>query len=827
MSMVVAFKLAAAPAVLGTLFGIGRAAFSTEYIHVQVDPNRKVFVHNRVHAAGAGITMPTTVPLDELCLLTVRVVEQTGGDAGEMRYEVRLNAGGPDNSISYGSVDDVMGLFDIASFAERPGSGSLDHLSCEISRAYIFDRAFSDAEHDALYDGGAITTMGEVLRVSGNESPAVAWKLSATTGNVTAGLQELKAEWPHGGADYDIETVSGSPVWSDAGDTTLNAIVADPGDAPYSNRLNLVAPMLVDGTNRNLLIVGDSVSHQGRSLGDKACTTYGIRTELAVGVWSMIEVQLAPVSGSPTDTDRMEVSGVSGRWDPLPGTEEDTAPAGTAMGTGEPWVNPTIGASFIATTSGRAYATTGDITSPNSIFQSILTGDSATPNKTDGAWWKDDWLQASFTVYGGDDSVAMAYGGHDSIEAVNWREMRWDGVSVSFADIAGTDYDLSTPTDPARFETRAAITALQPLYVMTSPHWNPSASLEGAGVALVSTGSRVEPAGEYLAIMSGVLRRVDASGDRVPGFGVGTVAYGGLTVYDHIISSPADVRRNGYRSDEAIMAHLLMHEMPQWVMIYLGYNSEPEDLISEYASPTFKAYLDALIQRYRDLYAAMGEASGPTFILVPPVPHNSQLFVDRRCPSMAKVCHELSVENADVASWNGQRRMVDEAVSLGHAGDVVEGYMVTERAYLIAGDKTHMTRAGHARHIRFLNEDLAALSSSAAEPVARAMLVHTGKTTKYTPLVDVAAGEVIVQGQLVGVTKRKIKTNEAGTLSHAGIFGFPKEAGAPYGIGTPMYWNSTLKVAIDTSDGGANKRLGVCAIFSFSGDTKVAVRLMQ
>ena len=697
MSYVIVFKLASLPSTKRMLFGLGRSAFSSEYISIEIEPSGSVFVHNRVHNNNSGRTMSVTVEPDTLCLLTVRIIEQSGADAGKMRYQARLNTVSATESDANGSVDDVMGLFDIASFASRPGSGSALNLDVEVSRAYIFDRAVSDAEHDALWNGGDITTMGEVLRVSGNEPPTVAWKLSATSGSVTVGEQELKAEWPDGGADYDLETVSGSPVWSDAGDATLNAIVADPGDAPYSNRLELVAPMLVDGTNRNLGVLGDSLSSLERSGGDKASTLFGVRTELDVGTWSMEAVQIAPVSGDPSDTDRIELVGVAGRFDQITGAEHDAAPPGTAIGTGALWINPPIGASFGADGSSRAWATTGDITSENAIFQSALKANSPTHSKSDNGWWGKDRLQMRMSVYCG----------ADAIKAVKFREMRWDGTNVSYADIPGSDYDLSDPTDADRFESRAAITALHPLYVMTSQHWDTGGLLQGAGLALTSVGARTEPAGEYLAMMGVVLRRVDGSGNRVPGFGAGTIAIGGLTVRDHLINSPSDVRTQGYRSDEALMTHLLLLEMPEYVMIPLGYNSEAEDLISEYATPTYKAYLGALMQRYRDLYAAMGEASGPTFILVPPVPHNNQTFVDRRCASMAKVCHELSVENDDVASWNGQRRMVDEAIAEGHAGDVVDGYMVTSHGYLISGDKTHMTREGHGRHMRFLNDDLA------------------------------------------------------------------------------------------------------------------------
>lgn len=51
--------------------------------------------------------------------------------------------------------------------------------------------------------------------------------------------------------------------------------------------------------------------------------------------------------------------------------------------------------------------------------------------------------------------------------------------------------------------------------------------------------------------------------------------------------------------------------------------------------------------------------------------------------------------------------------------------------------------------------------------------VQEGSAIDYIPVADVAAGAVIVQNDLLGVTKRKVVANEQGALHVAGVFEFP------------------------------------------------------
>ncbi|MCK6485458.1 MAG: DUF2190 family protein [Phycisphaerae bacterium] len=92
----------------------------------------------------------------------------------------------------------------------------------------------------------------------------------------------------------------------------------------------------------------------------------------------------------------------------------------------------------------------------------------------------------------------------------------------------------------------------------------------------------------------------------------------------------------------------------------------------------------------------------------------------------------------------------------------------------------------------------------------RARFVQRGGVIEYIPAYDVAAGEVIVQGELVGVARRDIRADTPGPLTIAGIFDIPKSTGVGTEIrtGTKVYWNASRQTSDLADGGGANKYLG-------------------
>ena len=95
----------------------------------------------------------------------------------------------------------------------------------------------------------------------------------------------------------------------------------------------------------------------------------------------------------------------------------------------------------------------------------------------------------------------------------------------------------------------------------------------------------------------------------------------------------------------------------------------------------------------------------------------------------------------------------------------------------------------------------------------------------YTPTADVAAGDVVVQGDLIGVAPRPIPANTLGSLAVEGGFDFPKATGAGSAItaGTKVYWDATNKVA--TATASTNKIIGKTIKDAADGDATVRARL--
>lgn len=110
-----------------------------------------------------------------------------------------------------------------------------------------------------------------------------------------------------------------------------------------------------------------------------------------------------------------------------------------------------------------------------------------------------------------------------------------------------------------------------------------------------------------------------------------------------------------------------------------------------------------------------------------------------------------------------------------------------------------------------------------------AVFVQEGHQVDYTPGSAVAAGDVVVQGDLIGVAKQPIAANQLGALAVRGVFDFPKATGGGSAIsaGATVYWDVADKVAKTDSETGANKLLGKTVAAAGDSDTTVRVRLSQ
>ena len=102
-----------------------------------------------------------------------------------------------------------------------------------------------------------------------------------------------------------------------------------------------------------------------------------------------------------------------------------------------------------------------------------------------------------------------------------------------------------------------------------------------------------------------------------------------------------------------------------------------------------------------------------------------------------------------------------------------------------------------------------------------------GDYIDYTPGADVAAGAVIVQGDLVGIAMQAIAANRLGALCVRGVVVHPKAAGSAINVGTKLYWDATNQRVATTDASGTNKYLGKAVATAASADTTIHVLLSQ
>jgi len=113
-----------------------------------------------------------------------------------------------------------------------------------------------------------------------------------------------------------------------------------------------------------------------------------------------------------------------------------------------------------------------------------------------------------------------------------------------------------------------------------------------------------------------------------------------------------------------------------------------------------------------------------------------------------------------------------------------------------------------------------------------ARFIHDGDAIDYTPGSDVAAGDVVVQEDLIGVAKLDIPANALGALHVTGVLDFPKATGSGSSIpaGIKVYWDEVAKQAFALGGGsssGSEKLLGKSVLAAGEDDETVRVRLTQ
>jgi len=107
-----------------------------------------------------------------------------------------------------------------------------------------------------------------------------------------------------------------------------------------------------------------------------------------------------------------------------------------------------------------------------------------------------------------------------------------------------------------------------------------------------------------------------------------------------------------------------------------------------------------------------------------------------------------------------------------------------------------------------------------------ARYISDGRYLDYTASSDVAAGDVIVAGELVGVAVGPIAAGRTDGLCVDGVVDFAKATGSGTAVseGAKVYWDAGNKVATTSDGGGANRYIGKAG-FGGAGDDDAVVRV--
>ena len=104
----------------------------------------------------------------------------------------------------------------------------------------------------------------------------------------------------------------------------------------------------------------------------------------------------------------------------------------------------------------------------------------------------------------------------------------------------------------------------------------------------------------------------------------------------------------------------------------------------------------------------------------------------------------------------------------------------------------------------------------------KAEYYQKGDYIDYTPEANVAAGDVVFLGDLVGVAKLDIKAGTLGALALSGVYRVVKGSETA-DAGVAVYWNSESGQATFTQ--GSNKRIGTLVADAATEDAVCLVKI--
>lgn len=103
-----------------------------------------------------------------------------------------------------------------------------------------------------------------------------------------------------------------------------------------------------------------------------------------------------------------------------------------------------------------------------------------------------------------------------------------------------------------------------------------------------------------------------------------------------------------------------------------------------------------------------------------------------------------------------------------------------------------------------------------------ARYIQRGESIDYVPGADVAAGDLVIVNDLVGVARLDIPAGTLGSVAVGGVYEMPKGAAA-IDFGKKAYWDTTNKVVTATATG--NTLIGKAVSDAAASDGFVRVLL--
>ncbi|MCC6910378.1 MAG: DUF2190 family protein [Phycisphaerales bacterium] len=115
----------------------------------------------------------------------------------------------------------------------------------------------------------------------------------------------------------------------------------------------------------------------------------------------------------------------------------------------------------------------------------------------------------------------------------------------------------------------------------------------------------------------------------------------------------------------------------------------------------------------------------------------------------------------------------------------------------------------------------------------QAVFIQEGSSIDYTPGTDIGAGDVVINGDMVGIAKRDIPANTAGPLATEGVFDIAK-ANEALSFGDDVFWDADGDPVGGTAGSGAatatasgNTFLGRVIRAAVAGDQTVRVLVVR